>query len=96
MSAPGVVSDAPAKDVLTAVQWIGKDFPISKDFSFQRGIKRLCQCIISAGSNRSHGLGHAQLGAAYTKRQRGIHGGFNQSMQHDVLEWLSIYKTMSA
>lgn len=69
MSAPGVVSDAPAKDVLTAVQWIGKDFPISKDFSFQRGIERLRHSVISAGNYRILGLGHAQLGAAYTKRR---------------------------
>ena len=50
MSASGVVSDAPAKDVVTAVQWIGKDFPISKDFSFQRGIERLRHSVISAGT----------------------------------------------
>ena len=67
MSAPGVVSDAPAKDVLTAVQWIGKDFPISKDFSFQRGIERLRHSVISAGTYRTHGLDHAQLTAARTK-----------------------------
>ena len=54
MPASGVISDAPAKDLLPALQRIGKDFAIAEDFSFHRGIKRLCQCIISAGTYRTH------------------------------------------
>jgi len=59
MAASGVVSDAPTKYLLTALQRIGEDLPFPEDFSFHRGIKRLCQCIISAGTDRAHGLGHS-------------------------------------
>ncbi|APT93881.1 hypothetical protein CSTAT_00340 [Corynebacterium stationis] len=59
MPASGVVSDAPAEDLLTTLQRIGKDFPIADNLSFHRGIERFRHSIISAGTDRAHGLGHS-------------------------------------